>query len=561
MSLSERAFLAAGLIAAFSVAAVAQQPLVPVVWNQEIAVGDIVVARENGTLQNGDDVTNVRKGAQLRVIALNGDWVGCSGVVDGRPAKGWIKRQVLVKRIQPSPREGSSEHPSDTNDVFVDKESGLMWQVNAAQDLSWAEADSYCGKLNLGGFQDWRLPTETELFSLYKSLGLDKGHSRKDVESTPLNWPTNLYWSSNCNVFGNVGWSAKGMMFFTWQPERESWVGNAEWYQKAAKLGVRAVRTVTATSQPKGIQPNQPDVPKATASDAPASQPMIELRLDNKITLKLVRIESGKFVMGSPPAEKSHTNAEVQHEVTISKPFYMGLTHVTVDQFTSFVDDTNYKTDAEKEGSSEGVAVKDGKPGVMLNVAPVPWRQPPPRFAQKGDHPVVYVSWNDAKAFCDWLSKKTNMVVRLPTEAQWEYACRAGSQTAYYWGNDASDGRGYANCADLSLNRVFYAVSADNFFPWDDGFVYTSPVGRFRANAFGLYDMIGNALQWCEDYAGNYASGAVVDPSGPRHGGGHVLRGGSWSSGPAEAWCANRYVNSPNHRTDNIGFRVCAEPH
>ena len=172
--------------------------------------------------------------------------------------------------------------------------------------------------------------------------------------------------------------------------------------------------------------------------------------LGDKVTMKLVQVPAGKFTMGSPEAEKkaavkeavaagnSEKDAtdvfkdEVQHEVTISKPFYMGITHVTVDQFAAFVKDSGYKTEAEKDGWAGGFEIKDGK----LNdkrVNGCSWRKP--SFDQKGDHPVVQVSWNDAKAFCDWLSKKSGKTVVLPTEAQWEYACRAGTKTAYPWGD------------------------------------------------------------------------------------------------------------------------------
>lgn len=303
---------------------------------------------------------------------------------------------------------------------------------------------------------------------------------------------------------------------------------------------VRATFALLALVVAGCAQPEPTPTPTSTPTPHTTRQ-TIELDLGKKIALKLVRIEPGKFTMGSPQTEKGHMPVEAQHEVTISKAFYMGTTHVTVDQFATFVEDTGYKTDAEKEGTSTGMTIKDGKPGVMLNVAPVPWRQTPPRFGQKGDHPVVWVSWNDAKAFCDWLSKKTRMTVRLPTEAEWEYACRAGTQTAYPWGDSADDGKGWANCADRSLNKALYACPADMFFGWNDGFVYTSPVARFKANAFGLYDMVGNACQWCDDWAGTL----------------RVLRGGSWSGGPTFCRCAKRYANALTKRTDNFGFRIC----
>ena len=144
--------------------------------------------------------------------------------------------------------------------------------------------------------------------------------------------------------------------------------------------------------------------------------------------------------------------------MTISKPFYMGVTHVTVDQFAAFVKDSGYKTDAEKDGWSVGFEIKDGKIDVK-KVDGCSWRNP--SFDQKGDHPVVQVSWNDAKAFCDWLSKKSGKTVGLPTEAQWEYACRAGTKTAYPWGDNPDDGKGWANCADQSLKKKIPNAARD----------------------------------------------------------------------------------------------------
>jgi formylglycine-generating enzyme required for sulfatase activity len=128
------------------------------------------------------------------------------------------------------------------------------------------------------------------------------------------------------------------------------------------------------------------------------------------------------------------------------------------------------------------------------------------------------VDWNDARAFCDWLSKKSGQAVRLPTEAQWEYACRAGTNTIYAWGDNPDDGKGWANCADQTLKKKMDATPAFAFFTWDDGFVYTSPVGTFKANAFGLHDMIGNVWQWCDDSFGAYDKDAAIDPVGARSG-------------------------------------------
>ena len=269
-----------------------------------------------------------------------------------------------------------------------------------------------------------------------------------------------------------------------------------------------AARECGAQTRP-ATQATQPATRSAAARE-------LVLDLGNNLTLRLVQIPAGKFLMGSPGAEKGRNGNETQHEVTISNPFYLGATHVTVDQFAAFVKSSGYKTDAEKDGGSAGVGLSNGQL-VRMKMPGCSWRTP--GFIQRGDHPVVHLTWNDARAFCDWLSKKSGRTVVLPTEAQWEYAARAGTQTAYSWGDNPDDGQGWANVADLGLKKRLPNVSpAWKYFGWDDGFVFTSPVASFKPNSFGLYDMTGNAWQWCQDRYGAYKQGAATDPTGAGHG-------------------------------------------
>ena len=141
---------------------------------------------------------------------------------------------------------------------------------------------------------------------------------------------------------------------------------------------------------------------------------------------------------------------------------------------------------------------------------------------------MVNVSWNDAVAFCKWLSRKEGKTYRLPTEAEWEYACRAGTTTRYYSGDDPETLAKVGNVADAAVKAKFpdwkFTIKAN------DGYVFTAPVGKFKPNAFGLYDMHGNAWQWCADWYGPeyYAKSLADDPTGPASGNGRVLRGGSW---------------------------------
>jgi formylglycine-generating enzyme required for sulfatase activity len=242
---------------------------------------------------------------------------------------------------------------------------------------------------------------------------------------------------------------------------------------------------------------------------------------------------------------------EPQHHVTITKPFLMDTTLVTVAQFRIFAQDTKYQTDAQKAG---GGIVRG--PQQWTYTAGASWMAP--SFAQQDDHPVVEISWNDAMAFCQWLGSKEARIYRLPTEAEWEYCCRAGTQTAYPWGDNKEEGRGWANCADATL--LANATGSDlAVFAWSDGYVFTSPVAKFKPNAWGLYDMIGNAWEWCGDWYGDYR-GIAVDPQGPSTGKSKVLRGGSWESGPRQSRCAYRSKSMPDERSNICGFRIVRQP-
>ncbi len=166
-------------------------------------------------------------------------------------------------------------------------------------------------------------------------------------------------------------------------------------------------------------------------------------------------------------------------------------------------------------------------------------------FTQDDDHPVVNVSWNDAQAFCRWLSTKEGKTYRLPTEEEWEYACRAGTTTTWYCGDSEKGLKEVANIADVAFKKK---ISGFKSHDWDDGFAFTSPVGKFRANDFRLYDMHGNVWQWCDDwYAAYNEKGAKKE---------HVVRGGSWGTDAAACRSARRDKNPPGYRFNDLGFRV-----
>ncbi len=174
------------------------------------------------------------------------------------------------------------------------------------------------------------------------------------------------------------------------------------------------------------------------------------------------------------------------------------------------------------------------------------------------DQPAVYVSWHDAKAFISWLNGKGGKRFSLPTEAQWEYACRAGTTTMRYWGDDERDACAYANVHDDTSKNIFG-------FKWDhhacnDGYAVTAPVGQFKPNNFGLYDMLGNVWEWCED---GYDQSAYVkhERKNPvTNGSRRVLRGGSWYINPWYVRCAGHFRNDPSRRRSVVGFRLVALP-
>ena len=240
------------------------------------------------------------------------------------------------------------------------------------------------------------------------------------------------------------------------------------------------------------------------------------LDLGNGVKMELVLIPAGKFMMGSPVGEKGHQENEgPQHEVMITKLFYMGKYAVTQEQYE---------------------AVMGQNPSHFIG----------------SKNPVEEVSWDDAQAFCKKLSGQTTDRVRLPTEAEWEYSCRAGTRTAYYSGD-----------TDKDLDRVaWYGANSKGT---------THPVGQKEANAFKLYDLHGNVWQWCQDIYGEdyYGKSEAENPQGPSQGmdfpdvadkAVRLLRGGSWGNNPMNYRSAYRYRYDPGLRSLNVGFRVVVVP-
>ena len=277
--------------------------------------------------------------------------------------------------------------------------------------------------------------------------------------------------------------------------------------------------------------------------------------------LTLTYVPSGKFMMGSPDSEENRgENEGPRHRVHITQPFWMGKYEITNAQFEAFVKDSNYQTTAEKAGESIGWDPQKQSYGFVKGLS---WKSPgfPDPAEGKGlDQPVVLVTWDDAKAYCDWLSQKTGEKFSLPTEAQWEYACRAGSSTMYPWGDEPNGACRYANVWNQE-NKGKWGFNGDGF-PCSDDYLGPAPVGRFQPNAFGLHDMIGNVWEWCADYydATYYAQSPKEDPTGPPASNLRVLRGGAWRLIPLACRSAHRFDYPPDFRDLNGGFRIVRTP-
>jgi formylglycine-generating enzyme required for sulfatase activity len=259
----------------------------------------------------------------------------------------------------------------------------------------------------------------------------------------------------------------------------------------------------------------------------------VPVQITNSIGMKLNLIPPGRFLMGSPENEPGRqANEGPQHEVTIAAPFHMGIHEVTFGQFKAFIDATKYQTEAEQPGKGANWLDLEAKQFV-LNDPKMTWRTP--GWPQTDEHPVVCVSWNDAADFCGWLSKKEGKTYRLPTEAEWEYACRAGTQTAFHFGET------------LTLRQANYNGSTDRWHTdpsFTRGKSVEKPVGvgSYPPNGFGLHDMHGN----------------VWERSADRN---RVGLGGAWEANALGCRSAGRNPVPADwsDRWNNGGFRVVCD--
>jgi formylglycine-generating enzyme len=258
-------------------------------------------------------------------------------------------------------------------------------------------------------------------------------------------------------------------------------------------------------------------------------------------------IPAGSFTMGSQESEEGHEFGEIQHNVTISNGFAMGRNPITKEEFRRFVSETGY--------NAKGKCFSMDAQGNPSESELYNWETP--GFDQKDNEPVVCVNAVDAEAYANWLTRKTGKSYRLPSEAEYEYAARAGTTSARYWGESQDNGCEYANGDGYESQHVFKGKMTK----CNDGFIYTSPVGNYKPNVFGLNDMLGNVWVWLADcwhdsYSGAPENGtAWVEKSCVDR----VMRGGSFISNYTSLRAAARHKAEATKRFHNYGIRIARD--
>jgi formylglycine-generating enzyme required for sulfatase activity len=302
------------------------------------------------------------------------------------------------------------------------------------------------------------------------------------------------------------------------------------------------IRPLDAPSSSLGLPPPLAVAPFDAAQarahqDAWAKHLGTTVETVNSVGQTMILIPPGEFLMGSTDEQveaalqatdeiradqrakaRIEKSERPQHRVVITQPFLLGATEVTVGQFKKFAGATGYQTEAEK-------AATDAKAGTYLAAA-------------SDDLPAAYITWNDATAYCQWLSTQEKTTYRLPTEAEWEYACRAGTTTQYSFGDDYNELPKYG----------WHKTNAGS---------KSHPVGTLLPNPFGLFDMHGNLYEWCGDYYDEkwYSTSPPNDPNGPSAGSSRVIRGGYWNLLASYCRTASRNTYSPSYRGTTYGFR------
>ena len=359
------------------------------------------------------------------------------------------------------------------------------------------------------------------------------------------NLPRAVFWYRRAAEQGYVGAQAKlGVMYAQGlgvsRDPVQAWV----WFDLAAARGNdEAARERTRI----GVRLSEADLAEAMIESRALSTMPIAPPADREADLELVQapemlpIDSGCFEMGSARSEPGRADDEIPHSVCV-EGFSIARYEVTRGEFAAFVHDT-----ARPEPGDCHV-FRDSRWVLLPGHS---WRIP--GFAQTEDHPVACVSRDDAMAYAKWLSQRHGRQYRLPTEAEWEYAARAGVRQSRHWGDEPDEGCRWANIGDRSLHR-HYPDWSWTIHACDDGYVHTAPVGSFRENGYGVHDMMGNVWEWtCSPYDADFRGKEYRCTLEP---GGAVARGGSWSNSPRWVRSAGRFATRSDVRFDLVGFRL-----
>ena len=389
------------------------------------------------------------------------------------------------------------------NSIITDHQTGLEWFVGPDRNMSWEEGEQWVASLTIGG-GGWHMPKMDDLKHLYQD-GVGSLNMDSVFETTG-----GYVWSGETldSLSAFLLNFHNGIFYYGLDY-------NSHKLDSSFKTRVFAVRS------------NQQQ--KRTLSMAEDRDTEIGRKWQEPITgMEFMWIPEGCFKMGSPLGEAGRFSSEGPvHEVCLDG-FWMAKTEVTNAQYRMFKHDHNSK-------DYEGLSL------------------------DADNQPAVYVSWEDAKGYAKWLSDNSQQSFRLPTEAEWEYACRAGTATVRFWGDDLDDICQYANIADRAAQKQWAHWIVHNC---DDGYAVTASVGDFQPNSFGLHDMLGNVWEWCEDVFDKnaYAKHGLNNPVITSGGSYRVVRGGSWALFPRHLRCATRGGSAPDDRDEDLGFRLVYVP-
>jgi formylglycine-generating enzyme required for sulfatase activity len=410
------------------------------------------------------------------------------------------------------------------------------------ENVSWFEIQEFIKKLNQKTGKNYRLPTEAEWeFAArggnkskgYKYSGSNKideiawyeNNSQNRTQSVAKKKPNEL---GLYDMSGNVWeWCSDWIRLYSTENQVNP--------QGATSGTIRVLRgggwgnpaEICSVCTRNGSNPDNRGIRSgfrlATSSLA-------------NFNIEMVFVKGGSFTMGCTDEQENDckSNEKPVHKVTLSD-FYIGKFEVTVAQFKKFIDETNYSTDAEKGGVSYFWTGTEWE-----KIAGINWKhdaQGKVRPQSDYDHPVIHISWNDALEYSRWLSRKTGKYYRLPTEAEWEYAARGGTQSI-----------GYKYAGSNNIGEIAWYD--------DNSSGKTHTVMKKKANEIGIFDMSGNAWEWCSDWFDSYSNSKQHDPQGPSIGAGHVLRGGGWGSNAKICRVSFRYYSSPVFSGNNFSFRL-----